>query len=31
VILNADPGDGSAEGSSFVAQLTSEISNVIHS
>jgi cytochrome oxidase Cu insertion factor (SCO1/SenC/PrrC family) len=31
VILNADPGDGSAEGSSFVSQLTSQISSVIHS
>lgn len=31
VILDADPGDGNAEGSSFVGQLTSEISNVIHS
>ncbi len=31
VILNSDPGDGSAEGSSFVSQLTSQISSVIHS
>jgi cytochrome oxidase Cu insertion factor (SCO1/SenC/PrrC family) len=31
VILNSDPGEGSAEGSSFVSQLTSEISNVVHS
>jgi cytochrome oxidase Cu insertion factor (SCO1/SenC/PrrC family) len=31
VIINGDPGDGSAEGSSFVGQLTSEISSVIHS
>ena len=31
VIINGRPGDGSAEGSSFVGQLTSQISNVIHS
>jgi cytochrome oxidase Cu insertion factor (SCO1/SenC/PrrC family) len=31
VILNADPGDGSAEGSSFIGQLTGQISNVAHS
>jgi cytochrome oxidase Cu insertion factor (SCO1/SenC/PrrC family) len=31
VILNADPGDGSAEGSSFVGQLTSQISSVVQS
>jgi protein SCO1/2 len=31
VILNADPGDGRAEGSSFVDQLTSQINNVLHS
>ncbi len=31
VILNADPGDGSAEGSSFVGQLTGQISDVVHS
>ena len=31
VILNADPGDGRAEGSSFVNQLTSEIDNVLRS
>jgi cytochrome oxidase Cu insertion factor (SCO1/SenC/PrrC family) len=31
VILNADPGDGSAEGSSFVGQLTTEIGDVIRS
>jgi cytochrome oxidase Cu insertion factor (SCO1/SenC/PrrC family) len=31
VILNGDPGDGSAEGSSFVGQLTTEINAVLHS
>jgi cytochrome oxidase Cu insertion factor (SCO1/SenC/PrrC family) len=31
VILNGDPGDGSAEGSSFVGQLTTQINDVIHS
>jgi cytochrome oxidase Cu insertion factor (SCO1/SenC/PrrC family) len=31
VILNSDPGSGSADGSSFVGQLTSQISNVVHS
>ncbi len=31
VILNADPGDGSAEGSSFVSQLTAQISSVARS
>jgi cytochrome oxidase Cu insertion factor (SCO1/SenC/PrrC family) len=31
VILNGDPGAGSAEGSSFVGQLTSQISSVLHS
>jgi cytochrome oxidase Cu insertion factor (SCO1/SenC/PrrC family) len=31
VILNADPGDGSAETSSFVGQLTSEIGHVVQS
>jgi cytochrome oxidase Cu insertion factor (SCO1/SenC/PrrC family) len=31
VILNANPGVGSTEGSSFVGQLTSEISNVVRS
>ncbi len=31
VILNTDPGDGTAEGSSFVGQLTTEIRNVVNS
>ncbi len=31
VILNGDPGDGSAEGSSFVGQLTSQIRSIVHS
>jgi cytochrome oxidase Cu insertion factor (SCO1/SenC/PrrC family) len=31
VVLDADPGDGNAQGSSFVGQLTSEIGNVINS
>ena len=31
VILDADPGDGSAEGSSFVGELATQISNVLHS
>ena len=31
VILNADPGDGRADGSSFVGELATQISNVLHS
>ena len=31
VIINGDPGDGSAEESSFVGQLTSQIGNVVRS
>ena len=31
VIINGDPGDGSAQGSSFVGVLTTQINNVIHS
>ena len=31
LILNADPGDGGTQGSSFVGQLTSQISSVVRS